>query len=331
MAAADAEAAAFLDLAQPGRRFVLTTHVQPDADGVGSEIALAALLRARGVHVAIVNADPTPEALAFLDEAGEIEVFDPAVHAAAMAEADAIVMLDNADPGRMGVMEPVVRAAGARTVTIDHHPDPDPFWSLQLVRPGTSSTSETVFDLARSAGVALPPAALRGLYAGLVGDTGRFRFGSTSASALRMAAELVSLGVSPPALFARMEERASAPFLRLQGHVLAGMEILEAGRLVLLTVPRALIVELGAEGEDTSEIINEALRLESSRVAALFREQEDARTKVSLRSKGAIDVNRLARRHGGGGHVNASGIVLAAPLDEAKRRLLPELRALAAG
>jgi phosphoesterase RecJ-like protein len=96
----------------------------------------------------------------------------------------------------------------------------------------------------------------------------------------------------------------------------------------VLTVPRAVVSELGAEREDTSEIINESLRLGTSRVAVLFREQEDGRTKVSLRSKAAIDVNRVARRHGGGGHLNASGIVLDAPLDEARRRLLPELVAL---
>lgn len=329
MAVADRES--LLDLVRPGCRFVLTTHVHPDADGIGSEVALAALLRALGARATIVNSDPTPPALAFLDGAGEIETYDSRAHAAALAEADAIIMLDNADPARLGAMESAVRAARARTVTIDHHPDPDPFWSMHLVREGASSTAEVVFDLARAAGVQLPPAALRGLYAGLVGDTGRFRFGSTSASALNMAAELVAQGVSPPALFAQMEERASAPYLKLQGRLLAGMEILVDGRLVALTAPRSLVVELGAEAEDTSEIINEALRLETSRVAVLFREQGTGQTKVSLRSKGAIDVNRLARRHGGGGHVNASGIVLEEGLDAARARLLPELVELVSG
>ncbi len=199
-----------------------------------------------------------------------------------------------------------------------------------MVRIGVSSTAEVVFGLARAAGVALPPAAARALYAGLVGDTGRFRFSSTSAEAFAMAAELVRAGVSPAAMFARLEERVSGPFLKLMGRTLGAAELLLDGRLVVLNVPRALVVELGAEDEDTSEIINEALRLEPSRVAVLFREQADRRTKVSLRSKGPLDVNRVARRHGGGGHRNASGIVLDCPPDEARRRLLPELAELAA-
>ncbi len=328
MAAADERA--FLELAGPGRRFVLTTHVQPDADGIGSELALAALLRALGAEVRIVNADRTPAALTFLDEAGEIATYEPAEHDPLLAGADAIVMLDNSDPARLGALEPGVRASTARTVSIDHHPDPDPFWSLLVVRIGVSSTAEVVLDLARAAGVPPSPAAARALYAGLVGDTGRFRFGSTSAEAFAMAAELVRAGVSPAAMFARMEECVSGPFLKLMGRTLGAAELLEGGRLVALSVPRALIVELGAEDEDTSEIINEALRLEPSRVAVLFREQADGRTKVSLRSKGLLDVNRVARRHGGGGHRNASGIVLGCPPDEARRRLLPELAELAA-
>jgi phosphoesterase RecJ-like protein len=327
---AAAEELAFLELVRPGRRFVLTTHVQPDADGIGSELALAALLRARGAATRIVNADRLPAALAFLDEAGEIETYEPAAHDPLLAGADTIVMLDNSDPARLGALEPAVRASGARTVSIDHHPDPDPFWSLLVLRTGVSSTAEVVFGLARAAGVELPPAAARALYAGLVGDTGRFRFGSTSADAFAMAAELVRAGVSPAAMFARMEECVSGPYMKLLGRTLGSSELLQGGRLVVLTVPRALVVELGAEGEDTSEIINESLRLGTSRLAVLFREQEDGRTKVSLRSKGTIDVNRVARRHGGGGHRNASGIVLDWPPDEARRRLLPELVELAA-
>jgi len=327
---AAAEERAFLELARPGRRFVLTTHVQPDADGIGSELALAALLRALGAEARIVNADPLPAALAFLDEAGEAATYDPLAHDPLFAGADAIVMLDNSDPARLGALEPIVRTSAARTVSIDHHPDPDPFWSLLVVRTGVSSTAEVVFGLARTAGVELPPAAARALYAGLVGDTGRFRFGSTSADAFAMAAELVRAGVSPAAMFARMEECVSGPYMKLLGHALGSAELLEGGRLVVLTVPRALVLELGAEGEDTSEIINESLRLGTSRIAVLFREQADGRTKVSLRSKGSIDVNRVARRHGGGGHRNASGIVLALPPDETRRRLLPELVELAA-
>jgi phosphoesterase RecJ-like protein len=188
-----------------------------------------------------------------------------------------------------------------------------------------------VFGLQRATGVPLSAAAARALYAGLVGDTGRFRFGNTGPAAFAMAAALVEAGASPADLFAATEERVSGPYLKLLGRTLGGAELIAGGRLVVLTVPRAVIVELGAADEDTSEIVNEALRLGACRVAALFREQEDGRTKVSLRSKGPIDVNRLARQHGGGGHRNASGIVIPGGLDEVRRRLLPELLTLIGG
>jgi phosphoesterase RecJ-like protein len=327
---AGAEEQSFLDLLGPGRRFVLTTHVHPDGDGIASEHALARLIESRGGEVRIVNVDPAPPSLDFLDAAGEIEIYDPARHDAPIAGADVVVMLDNSDPSRLGPMAGAFEKTGARRVSIDHHPDPEGFWDLFVIRQGASSTAEIVFDLYHRAGEPLTPRVAAALYAGLVCDTGRFRFASTSPSALRMAADLVAAGASPAAIHAELEERLSSAFLRLQGRILGAAEVRCEGRLVLLRVPLALLRELAAEREDLSDVINETLRLDGSRVAALFRELPDGRTKISLRSKGPLDVNRLARGHGGGGHRNASGAVVEIGLDATIARLLPELESLAA-
>lgn len=321
---------AVVALLAEGRRFVLTTHMSPDGDGIGSQLALAALLRSRGARVEIVNADPLPRLLEFLDPRGEIEVFEAGRHEAVIEAADSIVMLDNSVPSRMGSMEAAVRRSSGKKICIDHHPEPDDYWDTLFVDVTACCTGELVFDLFREFGQSVDPQTAGALYTALVSDTGRFRFGNTTPRALHMAGDLVAAGASPPEIYGRLEEQHSEGFLRMYGEVLSKMETRCSGRLLVLRIPKVLIERHDAEREDLSEIINQSLGHRESRLAALFRELEGGSTKVSLRSKGSRDVNRLARLHGGGGHPNASGIVLDQPMEEAIRRLLPELEQLAA-
>lgn len=314
---------------RPGRRFVLTTHVHPDGDGIGSEIAFARFLRARGADALIVNRDPVPALLSFLDPGGAIETYDPARHDAAIRDADVVVMLDNSDPQRLEDMAAPVRAARGLRACVDHHPDPDPFWDLLCVRLDAACTGLIVYDLMCRVQATIDEEIATALYTALSSDTGRFRFGNSSAEGFRMAAALVEAGASPAAIYARLGERMSAAYIGLFGDIIGTMEARADGRLVVLRVPAELVGRRGAAGEDLAEVINFALTLDSSRVAVLFRELAPAVTKVSLRSKGDLDVNRLARRYGGGGHRNASGIVMQAPMDETAARLLPELEDLA--
>lgn len=319
----------FLELVGAGRRIVLTTHVNPDGDGIGSQLALAGFLRSRGATVQIVNRDRVPPGLRYLAGSDAIEVYAPATHDGLVRAADVVVMLDNSDPQRLEEMEPAVRAAGGVKACIDHHPDPDPFWDVHVVDSEAPCTGTVVHRLLAAAGVRPDAATATALYTALASDTGRFRFGNTNEEAFRMAAELVAAGASPWQVYGQLEERQTKGFVQLFGELLATLELRAQDRLVLLRLPRALAERRGAVGEDLSEVINQSLRIETSRVAALFRELTPASTKVSLRSKGGLDVNRLARRHGGGGHRNASGIVLACGLDAAVATLAPDLEALA--
>lgn len=321
--------ARFLTLAAPGRDVVLTTHVHPDGDGLGSQLALSELLTQLGCRVRIVNADPPPRSLLHLPGASDIEHYDADHHDAAIESAHLVVMLDNSDPQRLGPMEAVVRRARGVRACIDHHPNPDPFWQLLLVRDTASCTGILVHELYRAARVAPSAGAAAALYAALVSDTGRFRFANTTAEAFRIAAELVDAGARPAQTFSQLDERVAEGFLRLFGETLNAMEVRARGRLVVLRVALEAVERYGAAGDDMADIINNALLLESSRLAVLFRELAPGRTKVSLRSKGPVDVNVLARRHGGGGHRNASGIVFELSLDDAAARLVPELEAIA--
>lgn len=322
-----------LRLLEKHARFVLTTHVNPDGDALGSEIALARLIRqvsGPDAQIRIVNRDPVPEILTFLAPREAIEVYDPTRHDAVFARAEIVLGLDNSDPARFGSVIEAIGASSALRVCIDHHPEPDAFWDMLLVDETACSTAEIVHGLFRVAGVEPGPDVATALYTALVTDTGRFRFTNADDAAFTMAAELVRSGASPAHAYSRLEERLDANYLRLLGHVLAEAEFLADGRVVIL---RARPEDMGRfEGHhaDLGEIINLALRVETTRVAALFREVEPGTTKVSLRSKGRLDVNRLARRHGGGGHRNASGIVLEAALDGAVDKVSVDLVALVA-
>ena len=308
---------------------VLTTHVHPDGDGIGAEVGLAELVAALGSEARIVNRDPVPGPLGFLAEGARIERYNPAEHDELLRRAGAVVMLDNSDPSRLDRLEAAVRASGARKVCIDHHPEPDPFWDVLYVDETASCTGQLVLDLFDAAGVVPSRFAAEALYTALVSDTGRFRFANTTPRAFATARRLLELGVRPAEVYSRLEETLGEGLLRLFGEVLAGMEVRADGRLVLLRVTIEQMERTGTRHEDFAEVINLALRLAGSRIACLFRELAGGRTKVSLRSKGELDVNRLARRHGGGGHRNASGIVLERPFDEAIALLVPELEALA--
>ncbi len=321
--------AAFLALVQPGVRALLTTHVGPDGDGIGSELALAALLRTRGAEVRIVNADPTPRTLMALPGAATVEVYDPAVHDAFIEQAELLIGLDNSVPERFGALAgPLLRSRGTR-VCVDHHPHPDGAWDQLVIDSKASCTAELVHALYAQAEMTPESDAAQALYAALVSDTGRFRFGNASGAAFRMAASLVELGVRPDVCHGQLEEQLSEGFLRLYGEVLSEMEVRADGALVLLRVTREHLARHGVNGEDLSEIVNRALAIRSSRIAVLVRELDASRTKFSLRSKGTLDVNALARRHGGGGHRNASGIVIDAPLEDAIARITSELDELA--
>ena len=300
------------------RAFVLVSHINPDGDAIGSELGLAGFLRARGKTVRIVNQDPPHESLDFLDADGfSLEIYDPVVHDPLLGGADRVVLVDNSAPDRLGRMERVMLASASRTLCIDHHPTRDAPWVENIVDEDASSTTAVIYELVRACGWAPPRAAAQALYVGLATDTGFFRFNSTSARAHEIAAELLRLGVDPAATYQRLHERNAEAYLRLLGHALTGLRVEGRGQIASVEIARALLASLGAESVDPTDILNVLLTLDGVKVAILFRELGDGRVKVSLRSKGTLDVHRLASEFGGGGHRNASGIVLTRAMGEA--------------
>ncbi len=297
--------------------FVLTTHMNPDGDALGSQIALARYLVSVGKTVRLINGDPTAETLAFLaDGSPAIEVYDPELHDEVVREADRVILVDNSAPDRLGRMEPIMLAVAGNVLCIDHHPTREAPWQQNILKVGASSTAVLIWDLLRNRGWEPDSRACEAIFVGLATDTGFFRFNSTSPFTHRTAAELLERGVRTGDIYRRVYEKNSAAYTRLLGHALANLVLEGGGRVAAVHLRRELIADLGAEGEDTGEITTALLAIDGVDVVLLFRELPDARVKVSLRSKDDLDVHRLASEYGGGGHRNAAGIVLERPFDE---------------
>ncbi len=310
------------------RKILLTTHQSPDGDGIGSEIALASCLRSLGKPPLILNPDPVPERYRFLDPGGEVGTFEEEGGAGAVGSCDLIFMLDNSSLGRLGKMERAIRESEAVRVCIDHHDTTDGFWTVSLMDENACATGEIIYDLVCALGGAPDLPSAVALYTALVTDTGHFRFSKTSSRSHRIVAELLRMGVDPARVYQEVYEQHSEGFVRLLGQALAECRLEPGGALAWIALTRRQIVDCRAEEADTSEMVNHLFTIRGVRVCLLFKELPDGKVKVSLRSKGTIDVNRVAARYGGGGHQNASGAVLDGPLEEAARRVVADARNL---
>jgi phosphoesterase RecJ-like protein len=305
------EAAARLrPLLDAARTAVLTTHVTPDGDGIGAEICLHSYLVSRGIETRILNTEPLSPRYEFLDARGAVEVFDAASHDGFVRSADLLFMLDNSAVSRLGPLEEAARASRATTVCIDHHNVVEPFWKVNIIDPESSATGELVFQIVKALGGSPDFTAAQAAYVSLVTDTGYFRFNKTSPRAHRAAAEMLERGVSPPLVYEQVFERASASLVRLGGMAMTDLRIEEDGRLAWITLTQRQVESCGAGQEDTSDIVNGLLAIDGVRIAALLKEMPGGRVKLSFRSKGSLDVNRVAQGFGGGGHTNAAGAVV---------------------
>ena len=292
-------------LARRGQRVVLTTHVNADGDGVGSEIALWHLLAPLGVQASIANSTGIPNRFDFLVPKGA----DASDRAAKEVErADVIVVLDISDLLRLGDLAPAVQKRGVPTVCIDHHVSPGTLPDgPRLVAPDASATAELVFDLALTIGWEITPVVARALYVGLLTDTGAFRFSNTTPRVLRVAAALLERGVDPEEIYERVYASAPEGRVRLLGEVLQTLVVEPEIGLAWITVPPDALARHDATADDLDGIVEFPRTIAGVRLALLFRHLANGRVKVSLRSLGDVDVAEFAQRFGGGGHRKAAG------------------------
>lgn len=319
-----AGARAIAPLFTPGARIALTTHVNADGDGLGSEVGLWTLLTARGVHAAIVNPTPLPERFDFLVPDGA----DRTAHAAKEIErADAVVVLDISDLGRLGPLGPLITARHVPVACVDHHVSPGSLPAgPRLIAPDATATAELVFDLATALEWPIPAEAARALYVGILTDTGGFRFSNTTPRALRVAGALLERGVEPESIYEQVYASAPEGRVRLLAEVLDTLVVERDLGLAWVTVPPGALERHGATSDDLDGIVEHPRSIAGVRLALLFRETASGLVKISFRSMGAVDVAELAHHFGGGGHTKAAGAAVGGTLAEVQERVLAAAR-----
>ena len=305
---------------------VLTTHVNADGDGAGSESAVAAWLEAAGVRATIVNPTPFPEMLRFLPHSDRVvaDLGTPQADAA-LDEADLVLVLDTSEPNRVGAL--VDRIDPERAIVVDHHPPGPKVVGVMAVQDDTAAAAgELVYDLVRCRQPVWSRAVVEGIYVALVSDTGSFRFSNTSPRAHLIAAEMISRGVEPESIYRRLFATFPRRRLELLREALGTLQVDSDAGIAWMVLPREVDERLQTTSEDYEGLIDHARSLEGTGVAILFRETADGETKISFRSNGAADVNRVARLFGGGGHVKAAGALIEAPPAETVEGVLEKVR-----
>ena len=295
-------------------RFVLTSHARPDGDAVGSALACCQVLRSMGKHADVVLHDGVPRiyrSLPFADEVLQTDTVQGNYEAAIILECDSIHRT------RLGGLQ------DRFLISIDHHASGRPFAHVNWIDPHAVATAEMVFRLAREAGVKFSPEIATCLYTALMTDTGSFMFQGTNEATFALARELVLAGADPAHCARGIYFAHSSAKLRLLGEALRNLN-LEA-RLGWIWVTQKQMERCAAKEEDCEGLVNYVLSIGDVEVAAFFRELSDGRYRVSLRSKGKLNVARVAEMFGGGGHECASGCAVDGPLSEAVRQVLSQL------
>jgi phosphoesterase RecJ-like protein len=308
-------------------RFVLTSHVRPDADAVGSELGLAGALRAEGKQVRIVNASRNPPRLACLDPEHQVLHLGDDVQAGDLADAEVVVILDTSAWQQLGAMADYLRGSSAARVVIDHHLSGDDLGATEFKDTTAAATGELVFRALEYMGSALTPAIAEPLLAAIATDTGWFRFRSVHSETFRIAAALVDAGARPARLYEGLYERDTLARLRLMGVGLSRMTSALGGRVVYTEIHRADFQQTGAKPPDTEELVNFTLTVSGVEVGLIFIEQPAGGVKVSFRSRSDVDCRLWAEQLGGGGHRQAAGAILPDPLSEAIPKVFAALPA----
>jgi phosphoesterase RecJ-like protein len=316
--------APFVDLVRRHQRFLITTHVRPDGDGLGSKLALADVLERQGKKVRLVIASSFPPRYDFLAPKGRIELFTASGDA--LRGAEVIIVLDTGTWGQLGDFGPFLRSASAAKVVIDHHQTQDDLGALRFVDTKAEATGRLVYEAIMALGVPLTAAAANHLFVALAMDTGWFRHANTTPATFALAEKLMGAGAEPTRLYEQLFEQNTLPRLKLVGLVLDRLRVVENGRVAFSEIHRGDYQATGALPQDTEDLVNYTRSVAGVLVGLFFMEQPRGGVKVSFRARAGIDVARVAEQFGGGGHRLASGAVLDAPLDQARARVLEAVR-----
>lgn len=296
------------DIITANQTFLITTHVNPDADAIGSEIAFYRLLINLGKKTSIINHSPTPYNLQFLDDTNVIEKFDEKIHDSVLKSSDVLVALDFNRPERLVSMQKSFTDSKQLKICIDHHQDTDEnFADHFFIDTDYAATGQIIFDFIKQTKIIpIKKEIAEPLYAAIMTDTGSFRFERTTADLHRSVAELIDIGVNPTEVYNKLYDESKLSKIKLLGRCLNSLQLICNNKIGYMILLQSDFNEFNAIESDTENFVNFILSVEGVQLGILFIELKNG-FKVSFRSKGLIPVNKLAGEFGGGGHLNASG------------------------
>ena len=296
---------------------MITSHIRPDGDGLGSGLALYWMLKALNKDADVVLRDRVPPAYEVLPGSELVIVQDDVTDSY-----DAAFIIECSDVDRPGLP-----SLGSQfVVNIDHHSTTVPFGDINWIDSTAAAVGEMIYNLCKALGVEVTKEIAECIYTALLTDTGSFHFSNTTERTLKIASELVRRGVEPARISQALFYSNSFSKILLLGQVLSNIERDESGRIAWITMDRATMYETGASEEDSDGIVNHALSIDEVEAVAFFKELSPGAYRVSLRSKGKHNVAKVAELFGGGGHRNAAGCRITADLEEVKQLIIEGLQ-----
>ena len=295
---------------------VVTTHVRPDGDAIGSSLALARLLRQLGCETTIITQDPVARVQQFMDPDGDVQVYEAARHDPVLRRAEVVFVLDVSGWGRVGTPGEIMQTLAAATVCIDHHQNTESFADIDITIPEAAATGALIIRLLDHLGGQMTKEIAEPLYVAIATDCGWFRFPNTTPEVLQDCTVLADTGLDISQLYGQLYEGYRWQHGLLMQRALASLQSDADGRIAWFVLKAEDFDETGGDDQDTEGFIDLVRTIKDVCLILFFRTNGDGKTKVSLRSKCSVDVSRLAQQFGGGGHRQASGISTDVPLDE---------------
>lgn len=305
-----------IDEIRRNKNFLVSSHVNPEGDAVGSALAMGLGLKELGKNAKVFLHDNVPEVFKFLPGAGDVvhdiggdEIFDVAI------------VVDCGQIDRLGENFKKAKNHG-KIINIDHHATNDAFGDINVITPDASAAGEMVYDLLKAMDVKITNDIAVNIYAAVMTDTGSFRYSSTTPHSLEVAAEMIRAGVNPWDISQRVYESYPAKRFKLLGMVLNTLELTQDNKIATLVVTLDMLKKADADKEIADGFVNYARGISGVEVGILFRESKPGDYKISFRSRGNVDVAEVGLVFGGGGHKNAAGCNVKGTLEEVKRKVM---------
>jgi bifunctional oligoribonuclease and PAP phosphatase NrnA len=307
------ELQSIVDAIRARQHFVVSSHERPDGDSIGSELAMAFALRALGKTVRVVNSDPAPPPMQAFPGVPDIEIANRID-----GEFDAAIIMECSDLSRTGV-------AGLDrffVINIDHHPGNKGYGDIRWFDESAAACGEMVFTLIRALDVPLSVDIATHIYLAILTDTGSFHYSSISPQTFDICRQALEAGVDPVGVARNVYDSNNMGRLKLFGSVLRAMQLDASGRIAIVYVDHEMAREAGGTYEDTEGLVNLPLTVKEIQAVVFFKQLEGEQYRVSLRSKGDVDIASVAKEFNGGGHKNAAGCTVDGPIDSIQKMFI---------